>query len=155
MCCEDRFVRELRERGLRLTPQREAVLRVLHSMEQATAEGLHARVVETDPDVDLSTVYRTLDLLQTLEFVACFDRGDGQRWYELLSVQRPHHHLLCRSCGTMTTIEVSELSPLLRAMESVHGFQARMEHSVIPGLCHECQAEGRVESPDHRRRAAR
>ena len=139
MCCEERFVRELRERGLRLTLQRETVLRILHeATEHPTAEEIHAWANAVCPAIDLSTVYRTLDLLQSIDLVASFDLGDGHRCYELLSVHRPHHHLLCQRCGKLATIDATEVQPLLDALRHGHGFEAQLEHLVIPGCCQEC-----------------
>ena len=140
MCCEERFLQQLRERGFRLTPQREMVLHVLHDAEEhATADELFARVSALSAAVDLSTVYRTLELLEELDLVASFDLGDGERRYELLTVHRPHHHLHCRSCGKLVTVEALELQPLLDGLAQAYGFVARVEHWVIPGLCIECQ----------------
>lgn len=144
MCCEDKFLERLRERGFRLTPQREIILHVLHEdMEHPTAEEIHARVSAVSAAIDLSTVYRTLELLQQLDLVSSFELGDGQRRYELLSVHHPHHHLLCRGCGKLVTIEAAEVQPLLEALRQSRGFEAQLEHMVIPGLCGECAQAAR------------
>ena len=139
MCCEEKFEHELRERGFRLTLQRELVLRILHeAAEHPTAEEIFARVSAVSPVVDLSTVYRTLELLQSLNLVASFDLGDGHRRYELLTVHRPHHHLLCQRCGKLATIDAAEIQPLLGALRQHYGFEAQVQHLVITGLCREC-----------------
>jgi Fur family ferric uptake transcriptional regulator len=140
MCCEERFLQQLRERGFRLTPQREMVLHVLHDAEEhATAEELFAAVSALSAAVDISTVYRTLELLEEFGLVASFELGDGERRYELLTVHEPHYHLHCRACGRLVTVEAQELRPLLDRLAQAYGFQARVEHWVIPGLCRECQ----------------
>ena len=64
-----------------------------------TAEQIHEQVREISTAVDISTVYRTLDLLRQFEIVACLDAGDGQNRYELLGLHGPHVHLVCQSCG--------------------------------------------------------
>jgi Fur family transcriptional regulator, ferric uptake regulator len=141
MCCEDRFPEALRARGLRLTPQREMVLHVLHhATEHATAEELYARVSVLSAAVDLSTVYRTLELLEQMGMVASFDAADGERRFELLTLQRAHHHLRCRACGREVPVSAEELQPLLDQLAESHGFRAQIDHWVIPGLCLECQA---------------
>lgn len=141
MCCEGRFARELRQRGFRLTPQREMVLQVLHGLPgHATAEEVYARVSALSTAVDPSTVYRTLELLEELHLVASFDLGDGQRHYALLSVHHLHGHLRCQECGRLITIEAQALQPLLDLLARAHGFEAQVDHWVIPGLCRECQA---------------
>ena len=107
MACEKVFVQELRERGFRLTPQREMVLSVMHQVDGlATADEIYGRVQERSAAVDISTVYRTLDLLQEFRMVACVDAGDGQHRYELLGVHGPHVHLVCQACGTLIGVEL-------------------------------------------------
>ena len=113
MACEEVFLQKLRERGFRLTPQREMVLSAMHEMEGlATAEQIYGRVRAHSAAVDISTVYRTLDLLQELHMVASVDPGDGQYRYELLGVHGAHVHLICQSCGAMIGVELEEIEPL-------------------------------------------
>jgi Fur family ferric uptake transcriptional regulator len=90
--------------------------------------------------VDISTVYRTLELLEEFGLVASFGLGDGERRYELLTLHHSHYHLRCRACGKLVMVEAQELQPLLDRLAQAHGFQAQVEHWVIPGLCGECQA---------------
>ncbi|MCD6520682.1 MAG: transcriptional repressor [Anaerolineae bacterium] len=150
MCCEDIFIAKLRARGFRLTPQRELVLSVMHDIEgHATAEEIYARVQEHTSSVDISTIYRTLELLQEFHLVAVIDLGDGQKRYELLSIHGPHHHLYCRSCGKLIRIEHDELQPLIEHLRQTYGFEAELEHLVIPGLCAECR-RAQQESLEHK-----
>jgi Fur family ferric uptake transcriptional regulator len=141
MACEEIFLKRLRERGFRLTPQREMVLAVMHQVEGvATAEEIHAEVQALSSCVDISTVYRTLELLQEFQLVAVIDLGEGQRHYELLGVHGPHPHLLCRSCGKLIGVEQEEIQPLLDRLGEGHGFEVDSGSLTIPGLCQECQA---------------
>jgi Fur family ferric uptake transcriptional regulator len=72
MACEEVFLQKLRERGFRLTPQREMVLSAMHEIEGlATADQIYGRVQEQSSAVDISTVYRTLDLLQEFALDLC------------------------------------------------------------------------------------
>jgi len=141
MCCEETFLQKLHERGFRITPQREMVLSVMHHIEgHATAEEIYDRVHALSSSVDVSTVYRSLELLQELRLVASLDLGDGQRRYELLTVHGQHHHLQCRSCGRLIRVEQEEIRPLVDHLALAYGFQAELDHLIIPGLCEECQA---------------
>jgi Fur family ferric uptake transcriptional regulator len=153
MACEELFLKELRKRGFRLTPQREMVLSVLHDIQgHATAEEIYARVQAISSSVDISTVYRTLELLQEFDLVAAFDLEDGQRHYELLGVHGPHCHLVCRACGKTLGVDQEVVRPLGERLLQEYGFQADLEHLTIPGLCQECQA--RLALPEAERRAA-
>jgi Fur family ferric uptake transcriptional regulator len=139
MACEEVFLRELRERGFRLTPQREMVLSVMHEVEgMATADEIHALVRERSSAVDISTVYRTLDLLQDLQMVACVDPGDGQHRYELLGVHGPHIHLVCQVCGTVVGIEQDVAQPFADRLLAQHSFAVALDRLAIPGLCQRC-----------------
>lgn len=141
MSCETYFIEQLRERGCRLTPQREMVLSILHQFEGfVTAEAIHERVRDRFASVDLSTIYRTLDLLAELELVAVIDTGDDQRQYELLGVHGLHHHLYCTRCGATQPLAHEELQPLLDQIEAQHGFTPHVGSLTLPGLCGACRA---------------
>jgi Fur family ferric uptake transcriptional regulator len=139
MSCEEAFFKQLREHGFRLTPQREIVLSVLHDIEGfATADDIYERVRGFSSSLDISTVYRTLELLQDFHLVAAVDPGDGQRRYELLGVHGQHFHLVCRSCGKIMGVEPRAIEAFAERMVEEHGFEIDLEHLSIPGLCQEC-----------------
>jgi Fur family ferric uptake transcriptional regulator len=139
MSCEEAFFERLREQGFRLTPQREMVLSVLHEIEDfATAEEIYDQVGAISSSVDISTVYRTLELLQDFHMVASVDAGDGQRRYELLGVHGQHFHLVCRSCGKIVGVEPGAIKAFATRMRDAHDFEIDPEHLSIPGLCQAC-----------------
>ena len=150
MACKEIFVQQLRERGFRLTPQREIILSVLHEVEGwATADEIYGRVQGVSTALDISTVYRTLDLLQELGLVFCMDTGDGQRRYELLGVDGPHLHLVCQTCGQVIAAELDVARAFGARLEAEYGFQPELDHLSIPGLCPSCadSGSGAVASP--------
>ena len=139
MSCEKDFFRQLRERGFRLTPQREMVLSVLHQVEGfATAEEIYDRVHAISTAVDISTVYRTLELLQDFHRVVSIDIGDGERRYELLGAHGLHLHLVCRSCGAITGVNLEQFQPFMVYLKEQYGFEVGLEQLSIPGICQEC-----------------
>lgn len=139
MSCEKVFFKQLREHGFRLTPQREMVLSVLHDIEGfATAEEIYERVSELSSSVDISTVYRTLELLQDFHLVASVDPCDSERRYELLGLHGQHFHLICRSCGKIIGVEPEVIEPLAARLSEEYGFEIELEHLSIPGLCRDC-----------------
>ena len=141
MGCEKVFVQQLRQRGLRLTPQREMVLSVLHDVEGfATVDEIYGRVQQISTSVDLSTIYRTLDLLQEFDLVAYVDPGDGQRRYELLGLHGPHLHRVCSVCGAVSGAPSDVAATLGATLQAQYGFHADLEHLSIPGLCAACAA---------------
>ena len=141
MSCEKVFLERLRKRGFRLTPQREMVLSVMHQIEGfATAEEIHALVQERSSSVDISTVYRTLELLQEFQLVSSVELDDGLRHYELLGLHGPHLHLVCQSCGKLLAVDLEEIQPFTDYLDATYGFQAELDNVTVPGLCQECRA---------------
>lgn len=148
MACETYFRSALKERGLRVTKQRELVLATLHEAAQPeTAEQIYREVSALDPGVDLSTVYRTLALLQELRLVSGVESADGESRFELVSIHGPHLHLLCQSCGRVEGVAPSEAREFVDKMRSAFGFEVQVEQMVVPGLCQDCRARGEVSRP--------
>ncbi len=132
------IMESLRGVGYRLTPQRMLIVSIIHdSKGHITAEEIHSRVVKQYPFVDISTVYRTLQLLKKLHLVSETDLGGGRVQYELSEGSR-HHHLVCRRCGATLPLDDEVIEPLRGRLLDKHGFQADMEHFAIFGLCREC-----------------
>jgi Fur family ferric uptake transcriptional regulator len=139
VACEQVFIRHLRERGFRLTPQRKVILSVLHDITgPATADEIYSRVQSISASVDISTVYRTLDLLQEFDLVSCVDLGDGQRRYDLLGLHGPHPHLVCRVCGQVIGVDVEVAQSFGERLQAEYGFRAALDHLSVPGLCRAC-----------------
>jgi len=139
MSCEGTFIRELRQRGFRMTPQREIVLSVMHQIEGfATAEDVHERVSEVTSSVDISTVYRTLDLLKEFDIVIDIDAGEGRRRYRLLGVHGPHIHLVCRECGKVTGAEMASARKFAEDLKRQHGFVVDVDDLSLSGVCDAC-----------------
>ena len=141
MSCEDFFLEKLREQGFRRTPQRDMVLSVMHKLDDfATADEIYQRVQTLSSAVDISTVYRTLDLLQDFELVAAVDAGDGQRRFKLEGVHEAHLHLVCRQCGAVIGSDLEPIELLVAHARERYGFVIEPDHLSIPGLCEQCAA---------------
>jgi Fur family ferric uptake transcriptional regulator len=85
-----------------------------------------------------TTIYRILQWLKDLALVSQTDMGAQGSVYELLI--KPHHHLICLACGTVTELDSSYLSSLRDRLAAELGFEARIDHMAIYGLCHDCSA---------------
>ncbi len=134
------LVQTLKERGHRLTPQRQLILEAVEAAEgHVSAETVHARVAAQFPQVNISTVYRTLELLQNLGLVTHTHFDDGIALYHLAEDSH-HQHMICRGCGQETEIAVSELATLDQHLQSAYGFHADLTHFAIIGTCQSCHA---------------
>ena len=89
---------KLRSRGYRVTPQRQLVLEAIKAVDHATPEEICARVRETARGVNISTVYRTLELLEELGMVTHTHLGHGAPTYHL-AAEANHVHLVCATAG--------------------------------------------------------
>ncbi len=135
------LVESLREEGYRLTPQRMMILGIiLDTDEHITAEEIHQRVCQQYPFVDISTVYRTLNLLKKLRLITETDLGGGSVRYELAD-KDPHHHLVCHRCGTSFALEHELLEPLQDRLLKEYGFAADLDHFASFGLCQTCRSK--------------
>jgi len=130
----------LRERGLRMTPQRQLILEAIESLEgHISADAVHTRVTRQFPQINISTVYRTLDLLEEMELVRHTHFDDGVAQYHLAETEL-HQHLICRGCGTEQQLDVSILRPLSEELTNQYGFQLDLAHFALIGRCASCVA---------------
>jgi len=115
------------------------VVEALHNADKHTsAEEIFERVREKYPYANISTVYRTLELLRDLGLAAEINLGDGIVRYHAKENSR-HHHLVCTGCGCMLDLPESDLEPLQKSLINKHGFKADINHLAIFGLCSKCQ----------------
>lgn len=129
----------LQSKGYRITPQRIMVVEALHSAKRhISAEEIFDRLKKKYPYANISTVYRTLELLKELGLAAEISVGDGVVRYHAKENSR-HHHLVCTRCGKMIDLAEDEVVPLEKSIARKHGFKADINHLAIFGLCSECQ----------------
>ncbi len=132
------MARELSKQGYRLTPQRIMIISVIEdSDDHISAEEIHAQIVAKYPNVNISTGYRTLELLKRLGLVTETDLGEGRVRYHPAE-QGHHHHLVCRECGAIIDLDDSLLASLKSALLREHGFIADLKHLAIFGRCTSC-----------------
>ena len=141
----------LRESGYRLTPQRTAIWEVLLERRgHLTAEEIADAVRERIPEVNTSTVYRTLELLVSLDLITETKLGSNRGYFEV-SPDPSHHHFVCESCGAVGHFGDTALTSLYEALESMDGFAARHAHATVFGLCSACRKDriGRGDADAH------
>jgi Fur family transcriptional regulator, ferric uptake regulator len=129
---------QLRASGYRLTPQRELVLQAVEELNHATPEAILDRVQRTAQGINISTVYRTLELLSELGLVAHTHLGHGAPVYH--SASEPEHvHLVCRSCGQVTEAPPTIANGFVAELGDAYGFAADVPHLTVFGTCRECR----------------
>jgi Fur family transcriptional regulator, ferric uptake regulator len=131
----------LRARGLRLTAQRQSVLAAVAAVEHATPEAISARLRdEAGPHgsaPDASTVYRNLELLERLGLVWHTHLGKGAPVYH--AAQHPHVHVVCQTCGEVSSVAPDLLDSAAERLAADLGFTVDVGHVALSGTCRACQ----------------
>ena len=124
-------------RGLKVTPQRQCIFRVLHgNVTHPTAEAVFAAASAEMPTISLKTVYQTLNDLAGMGEIALLDLGTGAARFDP-NVEGFHHHLVCEHCGKVRDLFV-DLGPLDLPDEVRQGFTIGRAEVVFRGRCREC-----------------
>ena len=142
MSCETETVQVLREAGHKATPQRLMILAALRHIDgHLTAGEIYEQVQREYPYVDISTVYRTLTVLKELRLVNEADMGTGDTAYEWVRQQERHHHLICRRCDSVASLDHRYLEDLGAEILAESGFKPDIDHFAIFGLCASCSEQ--------------
>ncbi|MFI6602803.1 Fur family transcriptional regulator [Nonomuraea sp. NPDC050536] len=135
---ETQWHEELRAKGYRVTPQRQLVLEAVKDLEHATPEEICAKVRETARGVNISTVYRTLELLEELGMVTHTHLGHGAPTYHL-AAEADHVHLVCRGCDEVIEVRPQMAEGLVKALDEELGFVTDVRHLTVFGRCKNCR----------------
>src|SRR4051795_1284230 len=122
---------QLRARGLRWTPQRRLILDVISEAQgHVTGAEFVDRCRTRDPDTTPSTVYRTLDVLEDLGYLAHSHAADGREEYHVLPAAE-HAHLHCADCGGSWEIGGDEVAGLAKTLRRERGFAVDVAHLTV------------------------
>jgi Fur family peroxide stress response transcriptional regulator len=134
-----KMVQRLKEQGMRITPQRLAVLKILAvSHEHPSVEMIYERVRPAFPTTSLATIYKTVNLLKQigevveLDFSEASNRYDGNRPY-------PHPHLICTGCKTVVDPDVATVTELSKELADKTGYKIVNHRLDFFGICPRCQ----------------
>lgn len=133
---KDEVIRRLQRVGYRITGPRRTLLDTLEQLQGHFTVEQVREALPTGHSIDLSTIYRTLELLCSLGVLHGLV-GSSPTEYE--HVQEPHHHLVCRECGEVRVLADHHFSELLDHLLEEHAFVADLTHLAIPGHCLPCQ----------------
>jgi Fur family ferric uptake transcriptional regulator len=124
----------LREKGYRLTPQRELILNAVDTLGHATPDEVLAEVRKHSDAVNVSTVYRTLEVLEELGLVRHAHLSDRAPTYHSVT-DHEHFHLVCRECHRVISVAPDVLQPLLERLLADYGFTVDVGHLTVFGTC--------------------
>jgi Fe2+ or Zn2+ uptake regulation protein len=125
-----------RSQGLKVTPQRQTIFRLLHGNEvHPTAESVYAAARAEMPMISLRTVYQTLNDLERMGEIQQLDVGTGSSRFDPNT--DAHHHLVCESCGMVRDLYADFAIAVPRGRAK--GFAVKNAEVVFRGLCGSCQ----------------
>jgi Fur family peroxide stress response transcriptional regulator len=156
------MAKDLKAAGLKLTPQRLAILRQFaDDRSHPTAQELYERLKGTFPSMSFATVYNTLDALAGAGLSGTLRLGNAARFDPNVA---PHHHAVCERCGAIADLPADTLAPtpatVSRLRRRAAGFQVRAVERIYRGLCADCShgrkpsesasRQGRTKNHEHR-----
>jgi Fur family ferric uptake transcriptional regulator len=132
---------ELRSRGYRLTPQRQLVLDAVRELGHATPDEIAGAVQAKAPSVNLSTVYRTLDVLEDVGLITHTHLGHGAPTYHPAD-ESDHVHLVCTACDDIIAVPAEAVEQLVGSLRDLNGFEVDVTHMAMHGRCAGCAGAG-------------
>jgi len=128
----NRIVKEIKNRGLKVTPQRQLVAEALEGNDtHPTAEDLYRKVTKIAPTISVATVYKTLNELVKIGIIQRLDIGDGRAHFD--PDITPHNHFVCIKCGKIYDISVEE------EVKELPDFEVLRVQTIYYGYCRKCK----------------
>ncbi|THE12436.1 transcriptional repressor [Bacillus timonensis] len=125
----------LKERGLRITPQRTLILQTILSLKgHPTVEEIHRQI----PHISLATIYNNVKLFVSLRILKELPYGNGLSKYELTN-QPNHYHILCEACGDIIDFNYPTLTQIEDVANKLTQFKINSHQMEVYGLCQSCQ----------------
>jgi Fur family ferric uptake transcriptional regulator len=128
---------KLRGSGKRMTAQREQILRAVETLGHATPDEVLVEVHKHSTSINISTVYRTLEILEELGLVRHAHLSDRAPTYHSVGGHE-HFHLVCRNCHRVISVDPDVLTPVVESLRAEHGFTPDVGHLTVFGTCKEC-----------------
>jgi len=139
---EAKFGEYLRSKGLKYTPERRAILRGIFTLHRHfDVEMLYELLKKRGERISLATLYRLLPLLLESGMIKQATRCDGRVTYEHIFGHRPHHHLVCVSCGRVIEFYDRKMEERLKEICAGHDFTPLDHRLGVRGLCADCRQD--------------
>lgn len=138
------LLRMLDAAGYRQTGQRRELAAVIASFDGAfTAADVAAVARGRGMEVGRATVFRTLDLLQSVGSLERVDLPEGEHAYVVCVPSAHHHHLICTACGLSRDVDDPGMAQLADSVASRSGYRVDAHRLELFGICPDCRAAGR------------
>jgi len=136
----DSFKTMLRKEGLKITPQRIAVLEeIIKDKGHRESEDIYLSIKRRKTHVSRATVYRTLDILVQNNFIRKLNFGDGRARYERKIDSSHHDHLICNQCGKIIEFVDLKIEDLQEKVANKYQYSLQRHIHQLFGICKKCQ----------------
>jgi Fe2+ or Zn2+ uptake regulation protein len=144
MACGKRLLEQLREMGVRVTPQRSLILETIAHMDgHISAQDVYLQTRKQLPGLNIATVYRTVEKLHDAGLVDVLAAGSDPTLFSLRDPDHPHGHLVCQACGSVLELAKVTIDEMKRMIRAESDFSIGTDHLTLEGLCGACsQAAG-------------
>lgn len=128
----------LKEEGIRITPQRHAVLEyLLESKAHPTADDIYKALEEKFPNMSVATVYNNLRVLRKVGLIRELTYGDDSSRFDCNMIE--HYHIMCEECGKIVDFHYPPLDEVESLAEKVTGFEVSHHRMELYGKCDDCK----------------
>lgn len=130
-------INKLKKAGVRITPQRHAVLEyLLTSHSHPTADEIYRALEKKFPNMSVATVYNNLRILKELGLVKELTYGDDSSRFDINTEE--HYHIICEECGKIVDFHYPTLDEIESLAEKVSGFEISHHRMELYGVCSDC-----------------
>ncbi|CEI83180.1 peroxide operon regulator [Oceanobacillus oncorhynchi subsp. incaldanensis] len=130
----------LKKSGVRITPQRHAVLEyLLNSMTHPTADDIYKALEGKFPNMSVATVYNNLRVLKDIGLVRELTYGDASSRFDCNTSD--HYHIICNQCGKIVDFHYPSLEEVESLAEQVTGFDVSHHRLEVYGTCNACKEQ--------------
>lgn len=128
----------LKKTGVRITPQRHAILEYLiQSMSHPTADDIYKSLESKFPNMSVATVYNNLRVFREVGLVKELTYGDASSRFDFVTTD--HYHIICEKCEKIVDFHYPGLDEVEQLAAHVTGFEVGTHRMEIYGVCPECQ----------------
>lgn len=127
----------LRENDLKVTPQRNAILKTMQEAGHISIEKIYETIRTTFPSLSLATIYKNIIALQEKDIIKELKIAGEKTHYEIK--KEPHHHIVCQKCGTITDID-TDMERSLKDISLKYNFDVTEISLSVSGICHTCKS---------------
>lgn len=135
----------VKKSGLRLTPQREEILRLFHSSHDSmSVQEVHQKIQRYQASISLDTVYRNLGTLAHLGLLERVNTDGTELRYRVQDTSHHSHQAVCIQCQRHIEVKMCPMNENFYAFLKEHKFHITNHTLEFHGFCYECMPDGSV-----------